>query len=56
MMSAIATMIDSNDPKEIVNLIDTPSHENVKIELKEKLLRWYLNTSDNADWKRYRLV
>ncbi len=42
------------DPQELNNLIDNEDCSNVIIELKEKLLRWYLNTSDNAHWKRAR--
>ncbi|MHA1344483.1 MAG: sulfatase/phosphatase domain-containing protein, partial [Promethearchaeota archaeon] len=42
------------DPNELNNLIDVISYEKVKINLKEKLLMWYLNTSDNAYWKKYR--
>ena len=45
-----------NDPRELKNLIDSSSHDKIKTELKEKLLRWYLKTSDNADWRRDRLV
>ncbi|MFX0000049.1 MAG: sulfatase-like hydrolase/transferase [Candidatus Hodarchaeota archaeon] len=45
-----------NDSKELNNLIDSSNHTKVKTELKEKLLRWYLKTSDNADWRRERLV
>jgi len=45
-----------NDPRELKNLIDSSSHDKIKTELKEKLLRWYLKTSDNANWRRDRLV
>ena len=45
-----------NDPKELKNLIDTSTYDNIKTELKENLIRWYLNTSDNADWRRERIV
>jgi len=44
------------DPKEIHNLIDDNAYKGIQISLKEKLLRWYLNTSDNAHWKRARDV
>ena len=46
----------TNDPDELENLIDKDEYSNVKSELKEQILRWYLRTSDNADWKRERLV
>jgi len=44
------------DPNELNNLIDNPIHKEIKSELKEQLLRWYLRTSDNSDWKRKRFV
>ena len=43
-----------NDPSELYNLIDKPANEEIKNDLKEQLLRWYLRTSDNSDWKRKR--
>ena len=45
-----------NDPKELDNLIDNTTHSKIKADLKERLLRWYLRTSDNVDWKRQRLT
>jgi len=45
-----------NDPNELKNLIDSSEYNKIKTELKEKLLRWYLKTSDNADWRRERIV
>ena len=45
-----------NDPKENVNLIDSKKSEEIKMRLKENLLRWYLQTSDNASWKRERNI
>ena len=45
-----------NDPRELKNLIDSSNHDKVKTELKERLLRWNLKTSDNADWRRERIV
>ena len=45
-----------NDPNELNNLIDIYAFDKVKADLKEKLLRWYLRTSDNSDWKRARNV
>ena len=42
------------DPSELNNLIDNNVYSKIILELKEKLLRWYLNTSDNANWKRLR--
>ena len=44
------------DPKELENLIDDTKHSGVIGELKEALLRWYLRTSDNPDWRRERLI
>ncbi|MBY9003258.1 MAG: sulfatase-like hydrolase/transferase [Candidatus Lokiarchaeota archaeon] len=44
------------DPKETNNLIDSKEQNGIKLKLKEKLLRWYLRTSDNANWKRERNV
>jgi len=44
------------DPNEANNLIDIYAYDKVKADLKEQLLRWYLKTSDNADWKRERNV
>ena len=44
------------DPNEANNLIDIYAYDKVKSDLKEQLLRWYLRTSDNADWKRERNV
>jgi choline-sulfatase len=44
------------DPNEVNNLIDVHGYEKVITDLKERLLRWYLRTSDNADWKRARHV
>lgn len=45
-----------NDPKELENLIENKSHKQTVLELKEILLRWYLKTSDNPDWRRERLI
>ncbi|MHA1488131.1 MAG: sulfatase-like hydrolase/transferase [Promethearchaeota archaeon] len=42
------------DPSELNNLINDNVYSKIILELKEKLLRWYLNTSDNANWKRLR--
>jgi arylsulfatase A-like enzyme len=44
------------DPSEINNLIDVYAYDKVKADLKEKLLRWYLRTSDNSDWRRVRSI
>lgn len=43
-----------NDPSELHNLIDNSANEEIKNDLKEQLLRWYLRTSDNSDWRRKR--
>ena len=42
------------DPSELVNLIDRPEHRETIRELKERLLYWYLETSDNPHWERLR--
>lgn len=44
------------DPNELHNLIDSSTNEVIKNHLKEQLLRWYLRTSDNSDWKRKRMA
>jgi choline-sulfatase len=44
------------DPNELNNIIDNPNYKEIKSDLKEQLLRWYLRTSDNSNWKRKRLV
>ncbi|MHA2287882.1 MAG: sulfatase-like hydrolase/transferase [Promethearchaeota archaeon] len=44
------------DPSELHNLIDNPINEEIKSDLKERLLRWYLQTSDNSNWRRNRSV
>lgn len=45
-----------NDPKEQKNLIDDPGLESVRRELRDRLLYWYLNTSDNPHWERSRAL
>lgn len=45
-----------HDPNEIKNLIDMEAYEKIKTDLKEQLLRWYLQTSDNPHWRRARYV
>ena len=42
------------DPQELNNLIDDDACSEIILFLKEKLLRWYLNTSDNPRWQRSR--
>ena len=44
------------DPQELTNIINDKAYSKIKEELKEKLLRWYLNTSDNAHWKKKREI
>ncbi|TFF94011.1 MAG: DUF4976 domain-containing protein, partial [Promethearchaeota archaeon] len=44
------------DPDELTNLIESKDYSQVQSRLKEKLLRWYLNTSDNAHWKKSRVL
>jgi hypothetical protein len=45
-----------NDPSELYNLIDRYANEEIKNDLKEQLLRCYMRTSDNSDWKRKRNI
>ena len=42
------------DPIESTNLAEIGAYTTTKINLKEKLLDWYLRTSDNAHWRRMR--
>lgn len=44
-----------NDPQEMYNLINDEAHIQTLLELRERMLRWYLATSDNPHWKRLRL-
>lgn len=44
------------DPNEINNLIDISAYDKIKADLKDKLVRWYLKTSDNTDWRRGRYI
>jgi hypothetical protein len=43
-----------HNPSETKNLIDDEVYKEIKAELKEQLLRWYLRTSDNPHWRRAR--
>jgi len=42
------------DPQELTNLIDDPALADVRCRLRDRLLHWYLRTSDNPHWKRER--
>lgn len=44
------------DPIESTNLAEIGTYATTKINLKEKLLDWYLKTSDNAPWRRNRAL
>lgn len=44
------------DPHELHNLISDKSSTPKLLELREQMLRWYLDTSDNPNYKRLRLV
>ncbi|MHA1269540.1 MAG: sulfatase-like hydrolase/transferase [Candidatus Helarchaeota archaeon] len=44
------------DPKELNNLIDDNNYMDIILQLKEQLLRWYLNTSDNPYWVKIRNI
>lgn len=45
-----------NDPSELKNLIDDPALHNIQNELRQRLLYWYLRTSDNPHWEHERSV
>ncbi len=45
-----------NDPQELFNLIDEDNFLKIKLDLKEQLLRWYLDTSDNPHWVKKRYI
>ena len=45
-----------NDPRELENLIDNEKSKQVIRELKDILLKWFLETSDNPNWKRERII
>ena len=45
-----------NDPQELYNLIDNDKYSKIKSELKDKMLKWYLNTSDNPHWSKMRNI
>jgi|GEM_PF-4680075 hypothetical protein len=40
-----------NDPQELYNRIDDPDLSEVRNHLRERLLQWYLSTSDNPLWE-----
>ncbi|MHA1381040.1 MAG: sulfatase-like hydrolase/transferase [Candidatus Helarchaeota archaeon] len=44
------------NPQELDNLIDNAKYYQIIQDLKEKLLKWYLNTSDNPHWERKRYI
>jgi len=55
--SAMGELYDlMNDPNEINNLIDIEEYSQIKSNLKDKLLQWYLNTSDNPHYERERSI
>ncbi|MBA7688433.1 hypothetical protein ES703_96913 [subsurface metagenome] len=45
-----------SDPQELINLIDVHNLKETKAKLKEELLRWYIETSDNAPMKKERAL
>ncbi|MEM7344122.1 MAG: sulfatase-like hydrolase/transferase [Chloroflexota bacterium] len=45
-----------NDPQECHNLIDIPAYGDIQTQLRNQLLRWYLDTSDNPHWERMRAM
>jgi len=40
----------SKDPREVQNLIDDPAYREVLVQLRERLLRWYMETCDVVPW------
>lgn len=44
-----------HDPNEVTNREDDPTLEEVDEKLKERLLYWYLRTSDNPHWEHERI-
>ncbi|MHA1311242.1 MAG: sulfatase-like hydrolase/transferase [Candidatus Helarchaeota archaeon] len=45
-----------DDPHELNNLIDNDEYKQIKLELKDKLLNWFLNTSDSPHWSKVRNI
>ena len=49
--NAVEELYDlEKDPAEIHNLYSDPTYSKIVLELKEKILRWYLETSDNPHY------
>ncbi|GAG70206.1 unnamed protein product, partial [marine sediment metagenome] len=44
-----------SDTQELINLIDDHNLKEIKAKLKERLLKWYISTSDNAPMKKARI-
>jgi len=45
-----------SDSQELINLIDDHNLKETKAKLKERLLKWYISTSDNAPMKKERAL
>jgi arylsulfatase A-like enzyme len=45
-----------NDPQELKNLIDDPALQEIRNDLRECLLHWYLRASDNPHWEHERSI
>lgn len=45
-----------NDPQELSNLIDAPALREIQFNLRERLLYWYLRSSDNPHWEHERSI
>jgi arylsulfatase A-like enzyme len=45
-----------NDPQELYNHIDDPALSEVRNNLRERLLHWYLRASDNPHWEHERSI
>jgi hypothetical protein len=45
-----------NDPQELSNLIDAPALREIQFNLRERLLYWYLHSSNNPHWEHERSI
>lgn len=46
----------TNDPQELVNRANDPALSQIRDDLRERLLYWYLRTSDNPHWEHERSI
>ncbi|OQA28824.1 MAG: hypothetical protein BWY57_03446 [Betaproteobacteria bacterium ADurb.Bin341] len=45
-----------NDPQERLNRADDPALNEIRNDLRQRLLYWYLRTSDNPHWEHERSI